>query len=217
MKKEDSIEQTGSKPSGSGASEKAAEDLRFMRSAVEKSDRHVRPEGHVLTACGLMCLVCYTAVHLLVKSDLQKWILPVYLPLMVILLGYIFYALAHGAKRQKREGYVPQMPRQVTAIWLIVVSHILAWSILGMVLNDFSGGDPAFIAAMGLSIALGATGILYSREYLYAGICIFAGIFLTYFVKDYGYIILGVATGAACILPEVICRRKFGKQVKANG
>ena len=207
MKKEDVIEQP--EP---GERQTTAEDLKFMRSVVERSDRQIRPEGYVLTVCGLVCLICYTAVHLLVRSEQQKWILPVYLPLMAILLGYAFFALAHGVRRQKREGYIPQMPRQITAIWLVIVSHILAWSILGMVLDDFSGGDPAFIAAMGISIALGATGIMYSKEYLYGGIFIFAGLALTYFLKDYGYLILGIATGAGCIAPETICRRKFKRQ-----
>lgn len=193
------------------------DNLQFMRSMVEKADRQIRPEGYVLTVCGLICLTCYTAVHFLLRSEQQKWLLPVYLILMAILLGYTFCALALGTKRQIKEGYIPQMPRQVTTIWLIVVSHILAWSILGMVLNNYCGGDPGFIAAMGLSIALSATGILYSREYLYGGIFIFACMFLTYFVKDYGYIILGIATAAGCIVPEIICRQKFGQQVHANG
>jgi len=193
------------------------DDIKFMRSMVEKTDRQVRPEGYVLTACGLICLTCYTAVHFLLKLEQQKWILPVYLVLMVALLGYIFYALAHGAKRQKREGYILQLPRQVTAIWFIVASHILAWSILGMMLNNYCGGDPAFMAAMGLSIALCTTGILYSIEYLYGGLCIFTCMFLTYFVKDYGYIILGIATAIGCIVPELICRWKFNKQVQGNG
>jgi hypothetical protein len=185
-----------------------------MRSVVEKADRQIRPEGYVLTACGLICLTCYTAVHFLLKSEQHKWLLPVYLTLMVILLGYTFFALTHGAKRQKREGYVPQMPRQVTTIWFIVALHIIAWSILGIVLNNYCGGDPGFIAAMGLSIAMSATGILYSREYLYGGLCIFVCMFLTYFVKDYGYIILGIATATGCIMPELICRWKFNRQVR---
>jgi hypothetical protein len=195
----------------------AVDDIKFMRSVVERSDRQVRPGGYVLTACGLICLTCYTAVHFLLKSEQQKWILPVFLILMVILLGYIFFALTLGAKRQKREGYIPQMPRQVTAIWFIVALHIIAWSILGMVLNNYCGGDPGFIAAMGLSIAMSGTGILYSREYLYGGILIFACMFLTYFVKDYGYIILGIATATGCIVPELICRWKFNMQVQGNG
>jgi hypothetical protein len=195
----------------------SADDVKFMRSVVERADRQIRPEGYVLTACGLICLTCYTAVHFLLKSDQQKWLLPVYLTLMVFLLGYAFFALTHGAKRLKREGHVPQMPRQLTKIWFIVALHIIAWSIMGIVLNNYCGGDPGFIAAMGLSIALSATGILYSREYLYGGLCIFACMFLTYFVKDYGYIILGIATATGCIMPELICRWKFDKQVQGNG
>jgi hypothetical protein len=195
----------------------AAEDIRFMRSVVERSDRQIRPEGYVLTACGLICLICYPTVYFLLRAEQQKWILPVFLTMMIILLGYVFFALTVGIKRQKKEGYVPQIPRQVTFIWFIVALHILAWSISGTMLNNYCGGDPGFIAAMGLSIALSSTGILYSREYLYGGIFIFACMFLTYFVKDFGYIILGIATASGCIVPELICRRKFNEQVQKNG
>ena len=48
------------------------DNLQFMRSVVERADRQVRPEGYVLTACGLICLTCYTAVHFLLKSEQQK-------------------------------------------------------------------------------------------------------------------------------------------------
>lgn len=194
-----------------------ADDIKFIRSMVEKTDRQVRPEGYVLTACGLICLICYITVHFLLKSEQQKWLLPVFLILMAILLGYTFCALTLGLKRQKKRGYVPHIPKQLTTIWFIVASHIIAWSILGMMLNNYCGGDPGFIAAMGLSIALSITGILYSIEYLYGGLCIFACMLLTYFVKDYGYIILGIATATGCIVPELICRWKFNKQVQGNG
>lgn len=43
-----------------------------------------------------------------------------------------------------------------------------------------------------------------------------AGMFLTYFAKDYGYLILGLATGAGCIVPAMICQRKFNRQEREN-
>jgi len=194
----------------------AAENLKFMRTVVERTDRQFKPEAHVIIVWGLICMSLYSAVHFLMKSDLQKWILPLYLALIAIGLGNTLYALRQVARRQKSAGYVPQIPRQVTWIWLIVTPHILAWSVLGMLLNDYSAGDPAFLAAMGLSIALAATGILYSREWLYGGAGIFAGMFLTYFAREYGYLILGLATGAGCIVPAIICQWTFNRRETEN-
>ena len=161
-------------------------------------------------------MILYSSVHFLVKSNLQKWILPLYLTLIAVGLGYTFSSLMRVGRRQKSTGYIPQVPRQVTWMWMIVTPHILAWSILGMLLNDYSAGDPAFLAAMGLSIALAATGILYSRQWLYGGAVIFVGMFLTYFVKEYGYLILGMATGAGCIVPAIISQRNFNRQEREN-
>jgi FtsH-binding integral membrane protein len=194
----------------------AAADLRFMRSVVEKTHRQVKPDAHVIIMWGLICMICYTTVHFLMTSHLQKWILPIYLFLMAVGLIYTGVTLWRVAKREKEAGYIPQLPKQVARIWIIITLHVLSWSILGMLLNDFSGGDPAFLAAVGLSIGLSATGILHSREWLYGGIGIFIGILLTYFVKDYGYIILGLATGLGCIVPAIICQRKYNKQEKED-
>jgi len=194
----------------------AAENLKFMRAAIERTDRQFKPEPHVIIVWGLICMILYSSVHFLLKSDMQKWILPLYLALIAVGLGYTFSSLKRVDRRQKSAGYIPQIPRQVTGIWLIVTPHILTWSILGMLLNDYSAGDPAFLAAMGLSIALAATGILYSREWLYGGAGIFAGMFLTYFARDYGYLILGLATGAGCIVPAIICQRNFNRREREN-
>jgi len=216
MKEEHLSQAADSKQTDAEGQSTAAENLKFMRAVVERTDRQVKPDAHVIIVWGLICMTCYTTVHFLMKSDLQTWILPVYVILITLGLGHTFYALRQVARRQKSAGYIPQVPRQVTGIWLIVTPHILAWSVLGMLLNDYSAGDPAFLAAMGLSIALAATGILYSREWLYGGAGIFAGMFLTYFAKDYGYLILGLATGAGCIVPAIICQRNFNRQEREN-
>jgi len=216
MKEEHLPQAAGSKHTDAEGQSAAAENLKFMRAVVQRTDRQVKPEAPVIIVWGLICTILYSAVHFLMKADLQKWILPLYLTLIAFGLGHTFYALRQVARRQKSAGYIPKVPRQVTWIWLIVAAHILAWSLLGMLLNDYSAGDPAFLAAMGLSIALAATGILYSREWLYGGAGIFAGMFLTYFAKDYGYLILGLATGAGCIVPAIICQRNFNRQEREN-
>ena len=78
-----------------------------------------------------------------------------------------------------------------------------------MVFNNFCGGDPGFLAAIGLSIALCVTGILHLKEWLLGGIVIFIGMILTYIVKDYGYLILGLATGTGLIVPAIIVHKKY--------
>jgi hypothetical protein len=200
----------------------SADDLKFMRSVVEKTYRQVRPDVHVLIMWGLICMISYIAAYFFITPQgyitpqVHKWILPIYLSLMAIGLCYTFVSLILIAKRQKKAGFIPLLNKQVTWVWFIITPHILVWSILGMLFNNFSGGDPGFLGAMGLSIALSVTGVFHSKKWLFGGIVIFAGMVLTYFVRDYGYIILGLATGTGLIVPAIIVQRKFHKQAKEN-
>ncbi len=222
MKNEYSNEETRPKQEGIEEQKNAAEDIKFMRSVVEKTSRQFRVDGHILIMWGLLCMICYTAAYFFITPEgymtdqVRKWILPVYLSMMAIGICYTIIAISIAVKREKKNGFVPYLPKQITLVWFFMAAHILAWSILGTLTNNFCGGDPGFIGAMGLSIALGVTGIFHSKEWFFGGIVIFAGMMLTYFVRDYGYIILGLATGAGLIIPAVIVQRNSRKQEKEN-
>ncbi|MHC4226045.1 MAG: hypothetical protein ACYSW0_01325 [Planctomycetota bacterium] len=219
--KEDHLSED-SRPKQEGMGKNVSDDLEFMRSAVEKAYRPVKPQAHVIIAWGLICVISYTAAYCFITPQgymtpqVRKWILPAYLSLMAIGLFYTFVALFLAAKREKEAGFAPHMPKQITWVWFFVTAHVLAWGVSGMLSNNFSGGDPGFLGAMGLSIALCVTGIFHSRKWLIGAIVIFAGMLPTYFVRDYGYLILGSATGAGLIVPAIIVRRDYRKWEKEN-
>ena len=195
----------------------AADDLRFVRSAVEKTYKEVRPDTHLLIMWGVVCMIFYTTSHFLAAADLHKWIQFVGWPLVVIGACYTYITWFLITKRDKKAGFVPHLPKQIGWVFIITSSHFLAWSILGTVFNNYYvGGDPLFLGAMLLSIALSVGGILYSKELLFGGFLIFAGMVLTYFTKDYDFIILALATGAGFIIPAIIADRNYRKQEKEN-
>jgi hypothetical protein len=198
--------------------EEIADDLKYMRSALEKTHKEVVPDTHILIMCGVICLIIYPAIHFLVKYQLFNWILPFFLSLMAILLCYVFVTWLLITKRDKKAGFVPLIKNQVFWAWMIImVLHGLTWSILGMTFNDYCAGDPAMLLAIFLSIALSITGIFSSKkEGLYGGMLIYIGLLLAFFIKDYGYIILGVATGAGLIIPSILVQRNYNKQEKEN-
>ncbi|MHC4131806.1 MAG: G-protein coupled receptor family protein [Planctomycetota bacterium] len=196
----------------------AAEDLKFMRTAVEKTYKQLRPDVHILIMWGVICLIIYPVGHFLVKYQLYQWILPFFLSMMAIGLCYVFITWKLITKRDKKAGFIPLLRKQAFQAWMIImVLHFLTWSILGITFNNSCAGDPGFLGAILLSIALSITGIFsLKKEGLYGGMLIYIGLLLAFFIKDYGYIILGLATGAGLIIPSIMVQRNYNKQKEEN-
>jgi len=208
----------GPEREGSEGQKVDADDIRFIRSAIEKTYRQVRPDTHILIMWGVICLIIYPTVHFLEKYQLFKWILPFFLFMMAIGLCYVFVTWRLINKREKKSGFISVLKQQLIWVWMIImVLHGLTWGILGVTFNNYCAGEPGFLFAILFSIALSITGIFSSKkEGLYGGMLIYIGLLLAFFIKDYGYIILGLATGAGLIIPSIIVQRNYHKQEKEN-
>ncbi len=214
MKRENLPEESKPKQREVGEHNIAADDLKFMRSVVEKTHKEIDPEAPVMIVWGLVCMIGYTAIYFLVMHQLYKWIWRVYLPLLAIGVCVTVVSGIRVSKRQKKTGLVPQLSKQIGWVWMVVLAHGVVWSTLGLFF-DFFGG-PGFLWAMVYSIALSMTGIIYSREWLWGGIGIFAGMVAAFIIKDYAYLILGLAMGAGCIIPAIIAQRRYLRQKRGN-
>ena len=183
MENEHLHEEPKSKQEGVEEQKTAADDLKFMRSAVEKTYKQVNPDTHTMIMWGVICMISYPAIHFLIKLQLFKWIWAVFLPLVAFGLCYIFITLFIVTKRDKNAGFIPLLRKQLTWVWIIImVLHGLTWSILGTAFNNYCAGDPGFLFAILFSIALSVTGIFHSKEWLYGGMLIFVGALLAFFI-----------------------------------
>lgn len=199
---------------GSEGQKVTADDLKFMRSVVEKTSRQLKPDVHIMIACGLVSVIALIALYFLKTHRLDRWVWPVGLSMILIILFYTIIGLVRIAKYEKKTGFISHLKKQVSWVWIFITLHGLAWTIFAMLFNDFSGGDPPFIWAMLFSIGLCVLGIFHSKEWLFGAILIFAGMVLTYFVEESAYIILGLAMGAGFIIPAIIVQRNYRKQEK---
>jgi hypothetical protein len=163
-------------------------------------------------------MIGYSAIYFLVKQHLYKWIWPVYLPLLAIGVCVTVASGIRVSKRQKKAGLVPQISNQIGCVWMIVLAHGSVWSMLSL-FSDFFGGRnfPGFLWAMVYSIALCMTGIIHSKEWLWGGIGIFAGMVAAFIIKDYALLILGFTMGMGCIIPAIIAQRRYLRQNRGNG
>lgn len=151
-----------------------ADDIKFMRSVVEKMSRQVKPDIHIMIVCGLTCMIIYAALYFLKTRQLDKWIWSVGLSLTTVLFIYAFISLVRIIKAEKKAGFISHLKRQVTFVWIFIMLHGLAWTVSPALSGNFCVGDPAFLWAMLFSIGLVVLGIFHSKEWLFGGIGIFA-------------------------------------------
>jgi len=193
-----------------------ADDIKYMRSVVERMSRQIKPDVHIMAACGLISMIAYAILYFFKTRQFDKWIWPVGLSVTTVLFIYVFVSLVRITKGEKKTGFISHLKKQVTWVWIFIMLHGLAWTISPVLSNNFCGGDPAFLWAMLFSIGLVVLGIFHSKEWLFGGIGIFAVMVLTYFMGTIGYLILGLAIGAGLIIPAIIVQRNFRKQEKEN-
>ena len=183
------------------------DDLKFIRAMVERTHREIDPEAFSMITWGLVCMVIYFGIYFLAIHKMFNCMPYVLFPSLAV--GGIVGGISsyRVSKRQKAQGMVSHIWKQLNWVWLILLPNAVLWSILGL-FKDYFGG-PGFLWAAVYAIALSMTGIIYSKEWLFGGIAIFISIIAAFFIKPYSYLILGTVMGLACIIPAIIAHLRF--------
>ena len=191
------------------------EDLKFIHAMVERTHREIDPETFSMITWGLVCIVIYTACHFFAKPQTYKWAFCI-LVLSLAVGGTVGFVSSYRvSKRQKAQGMVSHIWKQLNWVWYILLPNAVIWTCLGLFRDPF--GAPGFLWAAVYAIALSMTGIIYSKEWLFGGISIFIAIIVAFFVRPYSYLILGAVMGLACIIPAIIAHRRFRRSEKEHG
>ena len=190
-----------------------ADDLRFIRSVIEKTYRAFDPGSPIMIVWGLIFLIGYLATQFFSTPQLYELIQPLWLILGVIAASITIFNGIISEIREKRSGVISQLSKQISLMWFILIYNGIAWSALA--LHKVSFGELPFLWAVIVGFGLSAMGILSSKEWLFGGIAIFIAILAASIMKEHAYVILGIVMGLACIIPAIIAQRNYRKQEKS--
>ena len=153
-------------------------------------------------------------IHFLREYQLFKWIGPLYLSLMSLGIFCTVVTLYKINKRQKKEGFVPLLLYQISAILFVVFFPVIFWDLMGLFKGTFCGS--AFVYTIAAVTLMGILGIFHSKIWFLGGVVLFIGMLLAFFIRDYAFIILGVAYGTGNIIPAIMVDLNYRRQEKEN-
>ena len=189
----------------------SAEDVKFMRSAIEKTNTTCEPDWlsmSVVIMWGALCMIGYISIHFFLRNiQYYKWIWPLFYALGFVGACYSFIGLCLSFRNDRKTGFVRKLPKQVIGIWVVILLNGLVWTLMGRFVNNFTFCEPGFLFALLFGLCLSITAILDPDVwYLWSlgAIVIFAGIVLSHFLMNYQYIVLGLTTGPGLIMPAVL-------------
>lgn len=212
MEKENSIEDINEARIKDPAA--LADDLKFMRSVIEKTYRVFDPGSPEMIIWGLIFLIGLPATqYFLATPQLKDFVQPMWIILWVIGASVGIFNGYRCEIRERKTGYVSRLSNQIGLIWYILLLNGSVWSI-----EPFSVffGKQAFLWAAIFGFGLSVTGILWSKEWLFGGVAIFISILAASIVKEYAYVILGVVMGLGCIIPAIVAQINYKKRKEEN-
>ena len=192
----------------------AADDLKFMRSVIEKTCRKIDPGWPIMITWGLILMIGFPLLYFLKIRQLDNWLWHIQWLLVVIGFSISIYFITKAIKQERKAGLISKLSKQIYWIFIILSANGIIWTCLDLFRDHIGGFGFLWTAICGIELSM--VGILYSREWLYGGIAIFAGIIAAYFTEPYAYAILGIVTGLACIIPAIISQRNYREQEKED-
>jgi hypothetical protein len=214
MEKEDLHNDSESKQEGFDEQKIGSDDLNFVRSVIEKTCGKIDPGWPIMITWGLILMIGFPLLYFLKIRQLDNWLWHIQWLLVVVGFSISIYFINKAIKRERKAGLISKLSRQIYWIFIVLSANGIIWTSLDLFRDHIGGFGFLWTAICGIELSM--VGILYSREWLYGGIAIFAGIIAACFTEPYAYVILGIVTGLACIIPAIISQRNYLEQEKTN-
>lgn len=195
----------------------ATADLEFIKEIMQRTHRRIDPHAFHFIIWGTLVLFGYPLLNWLGREEnlaAMRWVGLAALAVGVVLSTAIEIRLS---RRPRLEGENTFVSKQVM---LIVFANLGLASVLSAV-GPATGLIPGpYVPVLwGFVYANMAymVGVVYAREYLFAGAAICTGALLAALMPDYGGFILGPFMGLGMIVPAVMAERRVARMRAETG
>ena len=91
----------------------AADDLKFMRSVIEKTCGKIDPGWPVMITWGLILMIGFPVLYFLKIRQLDNWLWHVQWLLVVIGFSISIYFVTKAIKRERKAGLISKLSKQI--------------------------------------------------------------------------------------------------------
>lgn len=205
---------------GAGAAEAAARELEFIRGILDRTQRRIDPHAFHFVGWGAVVLVWFPLANLFeIQERPGSWSLALSVAAVVAGVAWGMIGEWRLARRGGGEAEDTVFSRQVDLIVGGTIGPAALLSAIGPATGSIPGEAVPVVWGFAYAVLAYSMGVVYSREYLWSGIVIFAASVAALISVQFAGFILGPAMGLGLLVPGLISERRVRarREADANG
>jgi len=197
--------------------ESARDDLSFIKQVISRTHRLIDPHAFHFVHWGGIVLVWYPLSNLLTDLGRLDWLLPLGIAAIGLGTGLSGLREMRLGRRPRLQGENTFVGRQV--VWILASSLGVAGVLSGLApaTGFIEGPDVPIIWGLAYANMAFMIGVVYTRDFLVAGVFIFLGAVVAMLFQDQAGYILGPVMGLGLIVPGVLAERRVRLLQEENG
>lgn len=194
----------------------AREDLAFLRAVLERTQRRVDPHAFHFVSWGAIVLVWYPLNNLIeMRETPGPWglVLGVTSLLVGVAIGWIGEVrLNRKLARGELPPEDPEVGRQVVQVVWGALAPAIVLSSVGPATGLVPGPSIPLVWGFAYAVLAWGMGVVYSAEFRWGAVFIFAGCLAALAAPAYAGIVLGLTMGPGILVPGLIAMRRVRAQ-----
>lgn len=207
----------GASAGGALTAAAAAEELALVRAILDRTQRRLDPHAFHFIGWGAVVLIWYPLDNLFrMQGRPASWTAILIAAALATGIALGLYGEWRLARRGGTAGEDTVFSRQVNLVVWGTIGPAALLSALGPATQTIPGASVPVIWGFAYAVLAYSMGVIYSREFLWAGIAIFAGTVAALLLPAWSGFILGPSMGLGLLVPGIISERRVRARREAD-